>query len=68
MLQLQTMPANQFEQYSVYHKCTASYDDKIEPISIKCEKAGHVYCGICKHCNNEFHLMQQKYVSSFGVS
>jgi hypothetical protein len=56
------------EEFSVYHKCDKSRDDRIEPIGVACKKTDHVHCGICKFCNNEFHLMKRKYVPSFDVT
>lgn len=62
------MASNETYEFSVYHKCPRSRDDKIEPTSISCKKHGHVHCGICKSCNKEFHLMMQKYIPSFDVA
>lgn len=63
MLQLQTiMPPS---DYTVSHLCTGITKNALREAN--CKKPHHVHCFICNVCSNEFHLVKEKYVSSFGA-
>lgn len=54
-------------KYDIYHVCESGRSALLEG-RIDCKKPNHVFCMLCKECNNEFHLTKQKYVPSFDVA